>query len=192
MDTSSRVCMHACMHAYAHTHTRPCAQPTHARPNSHPRARSYGRRCTLRASEWRILRMPSPTFLPAHAAMFPCTCAYVPLPVAHACMGKHVHARTRSLAHTNTHARPHTRMHARTHFRTYTCPPCVPSCLLWGAACAAAETSTTLSQRSHRRTWPFEHLVPGLPQAPPGADLYLQRQEAKEQKKEQRCAVLAA
>jgi len=37
------------------------------------------------------------------------------------------------------------------------------------------------------RPWPYEHIVPGAPEPPPGVDAYLKRQEAKEARKQERC-----
>mmetsp|Transcript_5431 Transcript_5431/g.14665 ORF Transcript_5431/g.14665 Transcript_5431/m.14665 type:complete len:136 (-) Transcript_5431:790-1197(-) len=34
--------------------------------------------------------------------------------------------------------------------------------------------------------WPYEHIVPGAPQPPSGAEAYLKRQEAKELRRQQR------
>ena len=38
------------------------------------------------------------------------------------------------------------------------------------------------------RPWPYEHVVPGPPQPPAGADVYLQRQKDKEARRTARCS----
>ncbi|KAL6763297.1 hypothetical protein V8C86DRAFT_2498377 [Haematococcus lacustris] len=50
------------------------------------------------------------------------------------------------------------------------------------------DTAMRLREKFYQegQVWPYEHIVPGLPQPPKGSEAYLKRQKAKELKKQAR------